>query len=472
MEHPPHTRRSSILRRITFMSWMVAVMSVVIFAAIMMRYQRESFHRELQYRAKNLASNIENEIGRAIARQDYPAVVIYCLKLLEKNRDIAYVVTSWPGKQALVHYSNGQFSQEPLGDNWNNDAETPELAAMLTSDLPLLKGRKFFHFATPCSAEGISAGRIHVGMGLESYEANVRGVYLTTGIVGGLTLVTGALAAWIFARRLTEPIKSLQAFACKVATGALSARVDIRSRDELGELADSINTMVEALETSQTKLRDSVKSEAAAREKEILLREIHHRVKNNMQILTSLLRLQARRANSRQLRTVLMESEARIRSMGLLHEKLYQSESVSAIDMQSYLRTLTNELVRVNTPPGRRREIKLGVHEVYLGMDTALPCGLIVTELVSNALKYAFPEQVEGHIYVSISRERAGEFTLIVWDNGVGIPADMDLNRSESLGMRLVSMLADQLNGKITLTTDQGTRWEIKFRETQYKIRI
>jgi two-component sensor histidine kinase len=281
------------------------------------------------------------------------------------------------------------------------------------------------------------------------------------------------VAAWIFARKFTAPIHNLQAFAYKVATGALNARANVGTHDEIGELAASINRMVETIEQSQMKLRDSVKTEAAAREKEILLREIHHRVKNNMQILTSLLRLQTRRAESEEMRTVLMESEARIRSMGLLHEKLYQSESVSTIDLHGYLRTLTNELLRMNTPPGKRREIKLSVRDVRLGLDTALPCGLIVTELVSNALKYAFRDRQEGIIYVSVSKESdSGEYTLIVWDNGVGIPADIDLSKTQSLGMRLVTMLTDQLSGSASYSGQQGTRWEIKFKETQYKLRI
>jgi two-component sensor histidine kinase len=105
-------------------------------------------------------------------------------------------------------------------------------------------------------------------------------------------------------------------------------------------------------------------------------------------------------------------------------------------------------------------------------MDTALPCGLMVTELVSNSLKYAFPTQTEGVIYVSINLAGTGEYSLVVWDNGVGVPEGFDPSKAESLGMRLVSMLTDQLNGKCAFTAEQGTRWEVKFRESQYKIRI
>jgi two-component sensor histidine kinase len=233
-----------------------------------------------------------------------------------------------------------------------------------------------------------------------------------------------------------------------------------------------MNRMVESLELSNVKLRESMKNSASLREKEILLREIHHRVKNNMQILTSLLRLQTRQADSQELRDVLQESESRIRSMGLLHEKLYQSESVSRIEMHGYLRTLTGELCRVNTPQGTRREIKLNVHGVFMGLDTALPCGLMITELVTNALKYAFPGRPEGTIYVSMGSTGEGHYQLVVWDDGVGMKADFDIANATSLGMRLVKMLTDQLNGTLTFDCTQGTRVTITFRESQYEMRL
>ena len=191
-----------------------------------------------------------------------------------------------------------------------------------------------------------------------------------------------------------------------------------------------------------------------------------------MQILTSLLRLQTRQADSQELREVLQESEARIRSMGLLHEKLYQSESVSVIDMHGYLRTLTGELTRVNTPQGARRLIKLNVQGVGLGLDTALPCGLIITELVTNALKYAFPGRPEGIIYVSLGTSDDGNYQLVVWDNGIGMDENFDVSKATSLGMRLVRMLTDQLNGSLVVDSSQGTRIMVTFRESQYETRI
>ena len=229
--------------------------------------------------------------------------------------------------------------------------------------------------------------------------------------------------------------------------------------------------MVEALEESKQTIRNSLAQQQSLREKDVLLREIHHRVKNNMQILSSMIRLQTRRAESAELREVLAESEARIRSMGLLHEKLYQSDSVSTIDVEGYLRSLTNELMRMNTRQSSKVDLKLAVHGIQMGLDTALPCGLIVTELISNSMKYAFPDGRPGAILISVSRTNDGEYSLIVWDNGIGVPEGFDISKAKSLGLRLVTMLSAQLNGQLHVSGQRGTRVEIRFKESEYTTR-
>jgi two-component sensor histidine kinase len=473
-------RKTSIMQRITLMSWLLAVISVGVLALFVTSTQEELYYTQQQNAGKRLVQQVQEDILNSLQDGDYSHIVIRSLELMDENEDVNLIVVSTFDGQAIVHYreelpgkglSSPKFSNlitlnaESLAANSNRPKPIkPELGLGILPE-SLITTQRF-------TVDSLDKGAIHIGMGKADLRAVMRRLYTNIATVGCVILIGGVLGAWIFAKNITAPLHTLQAFAYKVATGALNARASIETGDEIGDLAHSINKMVEALEGNQLKLRDSVKTEAAAREKEILLREIHHRVKNNMQILTSLLRLQARRANSAQLRTVLQESEGRIRSMGLLHEKLYQSESVSTIDMNGYLRSLTNELLRVNTPAGKRREVRLNVNNINLGMDTALPCGLIVTELVSNALKYAFPDHPEGIIYVSISLEQSGEYSLVVWDNGVGIPQDMDITKTESLGMRLVTMLSDQLNGKFEYANNQGTRWEIKFRESQYKIRL
>ncbi len=315
-------------------------------------------------------------------------------------------------------------------------------------------------------------GWIHIGLSLDNYHKSINSVYSVTGIVAAITFSIGSLIAFVFARQITRPVAALRRYAHEVAAGALDHRVNIKSKGEIGDLAESVNKMVETLVHSQSRLKDSIKQTASLREKEILLREIHHRVKNNMQILSSLFRLQVRRANSEEMRTVLADSEARIRSMGLLHEKLYKSDSISRINLQDYLRSLTNEIMRMSAGRKAPINIQLNAGGMHLGLDTALPCGLIVTELVSNSLKYAFPDKSKpGNIIVSISQTEDGEFSLVVWDDGVGLPDDFKPEECKSLGMRLVTMLTDQLHGELYFDGKGGTKTEVKFKESQYKNR-
>jgi two-component sensor histidine kinase len=469
-----NVRRPSILRRLTFVSWLVAVMSVGVFALFTILHMRRTKERELEQRSRVLTEKIEQEIAQNLAELNFGSVVKQCLDTLRREPGLKYIVVQRMSGPPLLHYIDQDGTPR-----WSDDAgETEEILAAQNGEKKDVKAGpdgwtgKVWHSNYSASSGANQVGEIALGLSMQEYDESSRAIYQNVGTTGAVVLVIGVVAAYSVARNLIRPLRALQSFASKVTGGALNARANVNAIGEIGDLAESMNRMVESLEQSNVKIRDSMKSTASLREKEILLREIHHRVKNNMQILTSLLRLQTRQADSQELREVLQESEARIRSMGLLHEKLYQSESVSVINMHGYLRTLTGELMRMNTPQGMRREVKLNVHGVDLGLDTALPCGLIITELVTNALKYAFPGQPEGIIYVSLGTTTEGNFQMVVWDNGIGMKPDFDISKATSLGMRLVKMLTDQLNGKLEVDCSQGTRVMITFRESQYEMRL
>ncbi len=480
MKYESARKRTSILRPVMLMTWLVAVLSVAVFAGFMVYHQRNTVRREMEAEARTLAAAIDkavaaNIVGTTSGRR-LSAVVNECLRFVDGDRNLKYLVITLRDGLSLVHMFDGTWQELQLsGPVWAPARGEEEKAAIIPS--PFHMEGECLHFshlgiAPQDAKDPASWGWIHLGLSLDKYKQSLTGINRNAGFAGGVVLFIGALAAYVLARNITQPLRALQAYAQRVAGGALNARVSIRGSGEIGDLADSFNRMVESLEQSQVKIRESVKSTASLREKEILLREIHHRVKNNMQILTSLLRLQTRQTDSQPLREVLQESEARIRSMGLLHEKLYQSESVSVIDMHGYLRTLTSEIIRTNTPTGARREVRLDIQNVHLGLDTALPIGLIVTELVTNALKYAFPSMPEGVINVSLAPAGGGSHTMVVWDNGKGMDNTFDIEKATSLGMRLVKMLTAQLNGTLSFDGTRGTRVEILFRESEYKVRL
>ncbi|MBD2102432.1 histidine kinase dimerization/phosphoacceptor domain -containing protein [Leptolyngbya sp. FACHB-261] len=202
---------------------------------------------------------------------------------------------------------------------------------------------------------------------------------------------------------------------------------------------------------------------ASLREKEVLLKEVHHRVKNNLQVISSLLNLQSDQIQDSQALEVFKESQNRVRSMALIHEKLYQSKHLASIDFSDYIRSLTDTLLRSYGNSANRIELSMSAGEVLLGIDTAIPLGLIISELVSNALKHAFTEQEPGMIRVGLHNGSNSELMLTVSDNGIGLPKDFDWQNSESLGLRLVNDLAEQLDGSIEFWNGNGTTFKLTF---------
>ena len=209
------------------------------------------------------------------------------------------------------------------------------------------------------------------------------------------------------------------------------------------------------------------------REKEALLKEIHHRVKNNLQIIHSMLNLQLPAIRDEQDSALFKESQNRIYSMALIHEKLYQSESLVMIDLAEYIRNLTANLLDSYGVSERAVHLEVSVERVTLGIDTVIPCALIINELVSNSLKHAFPpsrpDGRRGEIRVGLRPLPDGLFLLTVGDNGVGLPAGFELEGCRSLGLKLVAVLARQLRGTIRVAGDGGTEFSITFQPVKVK---
>jgi len=208
------------------------------------------------------------------------------------------------------------------------------------------------------------------------------------------------------------------------------------------------------------------------REKEVLLREIHHRVKNNMQVISSLFNLQAGYIKDEEALRILKEGQTRIRSMALVHEKLYQSGDLSRIDLAGYIQSLSAHLFHVYLVDPNQVRLETEFEDVPLDINTALPCGLILNELISNALKHAFPAGRKGVLMIRLRRGKDGAVELRIADNGVGFPKGLDFRRIESLGLQIVNLLVGQLEGTIKLAGKNGTAFTVAFREMKQELGI
>ena len=204
---------------------------------------------------------------------------------------------------------------------------------------------------------------------------------------------------------------------------------------------------------------------ASVEEKDALLKEVHHRVKNNLQLISSLLNLQAARIPDPAVAELLADSRNRVRALALVHENLYRAGNFSRISMASHIQSLCAHLSRAYDSVSQRADLALLVSDLHLDMSRAVTCGLIINELVSNALKHAFPDGRAGRVRVELRPLRGQQYVLVVGDDGVGLPPDMDVERIDSLGLQLVRDLTEQLHGALTVSRDPGTTFTITFEE-------
>jgi PAS domain S-box-containing protein len=204
--------------------------------------------------------------------------------------------------------------------------------------------------------------------------------------------------------------------------------------------------------------------QAALKEKNLLLSEIHHRVKNNLQVIQSLLALQAEKVADPDAARLLVESQNRIKTMSLIHQMLYESKDFGRVDFGGFLASLAPNLMSSYGAPPDRVALLIDVATIALPIDVAIPCGLIVNELVSNALKHAFPADRRGRIKIDLTQTGADDVLLSVSDDGVGIPDALDVANASTLGLQMVTLLADQLGAELAIARSNPTRFDLQFK--------
>ena len=250
-----------------------------------------------------------------------------------------------------------------------------------------------------------------------------------------------------------------------VVIGSIGVQTDItervRAEEALRRAHDELELRVKERTKELAETNEELKT--SLKEKEVLIKEVHHRVKNNLQVISSLLNLQSRNIEDQATLGVLMESQNRVRSIALIHEKLYGSEDLAQIDFAEYIQNLISHLFSSYGVNSDAIAMKIDVDDVLLEVDTAIPCGLIINELASNSLKHAFPDGREGEIGIELCSDNNGKLDLIVGDNGIGFPSDIDFRNTRSLGLQLVVRLVKQLKGTIEHVEDGGNKFKIRF---------
>jgi two-component sensor histidine kinase len=322
--------------------------------------------------------------------------------------------------------------------------------------------------------------------------------------IGAVLSIATVLVSLFVARTITERIYTLVRGAKEFAKGNFAYRIPSARSDEIGQLAHAYNHMARARQKAEkiiqkshdeleTRVKDrtrefektneQLKKEIAGRqkiedalrlsegrikrslsEKEVLLKEVHHRVKNNMQMIQSLLNLQAAEIGVPLFKEALAESNNRIKCMALIHEALYRSDDIGRLNLESYIKQLVTYLHKVYSRDKNIVMPRFQVDEIELDMDMSITCGLILNELATNAFKYAFNRSQKGSVEIQLQKNGKNHVELVVRDDGIGLPDTIDIDQSSSLGLKIVSMLArDQLQGTIHIHRGNGTAFHIRF---------
>ena len=374
--------------------------------------------------------------------------------------------------EGIMRLPDMQFIEVRKGTEVLQAIGTPQSESIIEQTIPLVYDY---------NGQDVHLGELHVVASLKGVYARILDrVLVILGIQTIKTFLVSLFIFIIFYLLVGKHIFYMASFVESIRFESmeqplhLDRKPNTKKPDELDQLSTAFNRMRENLarDITEKKLAEE-QINAALKEKEILLREIHHRVKNNMQVITSLLRLQSDTIKDQQYADMFRESQERIRSMALIHETLYQSEDFANIDFDGYLWALINNLFISYGINPEIISMKIKTNDLSLALDYAIPCGLIINELVSNCLKHAFPDEREGEIQIVLQEISENEIELTVSDNGMGIPEEFDFGTTESLGLDLVKVLAEhQLGGRIEMKGTGGTRFSIRFMVKAEKARI
>ncbi|CAG1000705.1 MAG: HAMP domain-containing protein [Candidatus Methanoperedens sp.] len=306
--------------------------------------------------------------------------------------------------------------------------------------------------------------RVELNERTEDVNDTIKRILFSSLLIGFISFVVAISIGLYISRSLHTTISKLKNATHEISNGNLDTKIEINSKDEIEDLSIAFNQMTQDLKTSINEHKIANRQiQKSLQEKEVLLREIHHRVKNNMQIISSLLLLSSQNIEDKKFIEILGDSQNRIHSMALIHEKLYQSENLAQINMNEYINDMASNLF--NSYSKGNVKLEQDVEICPLNIDYAIPCGLIINELITNSLKYAFPEGRNGTIKIAFKSIGSNMFQLSISDDGIGIPGDMDIRETKSLGLHLVTSLAEnQLHGKLILNRDRGTEFQIVFK--------
>ena len=407
------------------------------------------------------------------------------IESLIKNEEIRYVVIE---KADSLFFDFNYFTAVMNNYTKTDDKGISKKWEIMKIHAPILLGSE-------------TVGNIYIGYSLRLVYDKIDELKYNIGLVSLFIFLVGSILAYLIGVYFTKPLTKFVNTVNKIRDGDYTQRAEVVSNDEVGYLANSFNEMVEKIAATSVEM-EIINKELEARvvdrtvelehamkslqkenevrkkaekeigksleEKEVLLKEIHHRVKNNLQIVSSLFFFQSKKITDPLTLEMFREGQNRVKSMALIHERLYQSGDLANINFKEYVKKLTNYLFQSYGVNQNKIKLKANIANIELNVDTAVPCGLIINELISNSLKHGFDNESIGEIKIDMGHNENNKLILKISDNGKGIPNNFKIEESDSLGLRLVNNLTVQLNGKVEFFNKNGTTVRLIFEDPKY----
>lgn len=479
----------NIWQKISFFLWGTIIITLLVFSLIFIPFTNTIFEEKLTSEAENIIAAINPSLNSSIVIDDYSDFLDFTLSLLPQNRYYEYlIVHKKDGFSIIITQNNWKI--DSLKQHWTGAENLANSGMMMNNEF---SEDRVFNYSSKIEFPGIDWGVIHVGLNLNEYNENKNKIITFASLLGLASGFITLFFAILFGKRLTRPIYELNVAALEVSKGDFKVKCDIKTGDEIEQLADTFNHMTQEIYNSHTQLEEKVRARTqnlreinetlnneidfrkqaeslvkeSLEEKTTLLQEIHHRVKNNLQIISSLLFLQITKSNDSTVNQLLLDSQNRVRSMALVHEKLYKSTNLAEIEFDEYIIEISNYIYSSYNKDSIQMIYDL--EKRYLSINSAVPCGLIINELISNVMKYAFPDKTitNPEMIISLKLIDNNYYRLSIKDNGIGMPVDLDVDALESLGLKLVQNLVNQLDGKLEIINSEGTEFVITFKETE-----
>ncbi|MCK4910122.1 MAG: HAMP domain-containing protein [Thermodesulfovibrionales bacterium] len=420
---------------------------------------------ELIKRGVSLSKHYTEMVTDHVLTENIFSLQMLTAEYMESDENIEYIFIIDKRGTVLVHTFGDAFPVDLMSANivepkqaFNIQALDTEKGNIFDIAVPILRGE---------------AGVVRTGMSAEPIKMEV--ARLTKQIISIILLVLliGALIVSGLTIAIIKPISELEEAAEIIGSGDLSHRVLIRTKDEIGRLSETFNKMAENLEGSNKELTQEIterkhaeeKLKQALDDKDMLMKEVHHRVKNNFVVIQSLLALQMKDISDVKSKAYFADTQNRVKSMTMIHEMLHKSDDITKLGSSEYIRKIINTLFSNYKVQTNHIKLRYDIDDIELDVDTMIPLGLIINELVSNALKYAFPDDMKGELDISMKRAGKGNCELVVKDTGVGLPEDFDMQKVTSLGLIIVNFLVSQIDGSLEVSNEDGTEFRVSFRE-------